>query len=37
MITCWPRRRARERLLSSNAKAKERIGELQDFVARFGQ
>ena len=26
---------ARERLLSSNAKAKERIGELQDFVARF--
>ena len=26
---------ARERLLSANAKAKERIGELQDFVSRF--
>lgn len=35
MTTCWPPPRLRERLTANNAKAKERIVELQDFVRRF--
>ena len=34
MITCWPRRR-RASVAVVNAKDQRRIGELQDFVARF--